>query len=81
MIVEDIIHSGIPNYTKLAFNSLKMIQIDPVSQPIKRDDRPSLTRVSFLLSQGVIKRRCIQLCCSFQTRAILIIARLVDSLI
>ena len=36
MIVEDIIHSGIPNYTKLAFISLKMIRNRTVSQPIKR---------------------------------------------
>ena len=34
-------HSDILNYTKLAFNSLKMIQNDTVYQPIKRgDDRP-----------------------------------------
>ena len=36
MIVEYIIHSGILNYTKLAFNSLKMIRNDTVSQPIKQ---------------------------------------------
>ena len=39
VIVEDIIH-GILNYTKLAFNSSKMILNDIVSQPMKRDDRP-----------------------------------------
>ena len=40
-MVEVIIHSDIPNYTKLAFNGLKMIQNDAVSQPIKQgDDRP-----------------------------------------
>ena len=32
-----IIHSDIPNYTKLAFNSLKMIPNDTVSQPIKQE--------------------------------------------
>ena len=26
IIVEDIIHSGIPNYTELVINSLKMIK-------------------------------------------------------
>ena len=31
-----IIHSDIPNCTKLAFNSLKMIQNDTVSQLIKQ---------------------------------------------
>ena len=36
MIVEYIIHSDILNYTKLAFNSLQMIQNDTVSQPIKQ---------------------------------------------
>ena len=36
MIVEYVTHSDIPNYTKLAFNSLKMIQNDTVSRPIKR---------------------------------------------
>ena len=36
MIVECIIHSGIPNDTKLAFNSLKMIQNDIVSRPINQ---------------------------------------------
>ena len=36
VIVEYIIHSDIPNYTKLAFSSLKMIRNDTVSQPIKR---------------------------------------------
>ena len=36
VIVEYIIHSDIPNYAKLAFNSLKMIQNDTVSQPIRR---------------------------------------------
>ena len=29
-------HSGILNYTKLAFNNLEMIQNDIVYQPIKR---------------------------------------------
>ena len=39
MIVEYniIIHSDLPNYTRLAFNSLQMIKNDPVSEPIKRD--------------------------------------------
>ena len=36
MILEDIMHSGIPNYRKPALNSFKMIQNDTVSQPIKR---------------------------------------------
>ena len=36
VIVEYIIHSDRPNYTQLAFDSLKMIQNDPVSQPIKQ---------------------------------------------
>ena len=36
VIVEYIIHSGICNYTKLACNSLKMIQDGAVSQPIRR---------------------------------------------
>ena len=36
MIVEYIIHSNIPNYTKLAFNGLKMIQNNTVSRPIKQ---------------------------------------------
>ena len=36
LIVEYIIHSDIPNYTKLAFNNLKMFQNDTVSQPIKQ---------------------------------------------
>ena len=36
VIVEYIMHSGILNYTKLAFNSLKMIQNDTVYQPIKQ---------------------------------------------
>ena len=31
MIVEYIIHSDIPNYTKLAFNSWKIIQNDSLS--------------------------------------------------
>ena len=35
-IVKYVIHSDIPNYTKLAFNGLKMIKNDPVSQPIKQ---------------------------------------------
>ena len=36
MIVEYIIRSDITNYTKPAFNSLKMIQNYPVYQPIKQ---------------------------------------------
>ena len=36
MIVDEIMHSDILNYTKLAFNSLKMIQNDTVYQPIKQ---------------------------------------------
>ena len=36
MIVEYVIHSGIRNYTKLAFNSLKMIPNNTVSQPIRQ---------------------------------------------
>ena len=36
MIVEYIIHNDIPNYIKLALNSLKMIQNGTVSRPIKR---------------------------------------------
>ena len=50
VIVEYIIH--VPNYTKLAFNCLKMIKNDTVSQPIKQgDDRPSGT------SSGYNRRR------------------------
>ena len=42
MIVEDIIniYGGIPNYTKLAFNSLKMIQNDSFSANQTGDGRP-----------------------------------------
>ena len=36
IIILYIIHSDIPSYTKLAFNSLKMIRNDTVSQPIKQ---------------------------------------------
>ena len=34
MIVEDIMHSGKPNYKILDVNSLKMIRNDTVSRPI-----------------------------------------------
>ena len=37
MIVEDIIHSGIPSNTKQAFNSLKIIEITANQTG---DDRP-----------------------------------------
>ena len=40
MIVEYIIHSDIPNYTILAFNSLKMIQNDSFSANQTGDDWP-----------------------------------------
>ena len=41
MIVEyNIIDSDIPNYTKLAFNSLKIIQNDSFSANQTGDDRP-----------------------------------------
>ena len=36
MVVEYVAHSGIRNYTKLAFNSLKMIPNDTVSQTIRQ---------------------------------------------
>ena len=44
MIVEDIIHSCIPNYTKLALNSLKMIQNDNANQT--GYDRPLITNIT-----------------------------------
>ena len=46
MIVEynNIIHSDIPNYIKLAFNSLKMIQNDTGSQPNQTGDDRLLIR-------------------------------------
>ena len=47
-------HSDIFNYTKLAFNSLQMIQNDTVYQPIKQgDDRP-------LIWRGATKTLCRQ---------------------
>ena len=36
VIVEKIMHIDILNYTKLAFNSLKIIQNDTVYQPVKQ---------------------------------------------
>ena len=36
VIVEDIIHNGISHYTKLAFNSLKMVRNGTVSQLSKQ---------------------------------------------
>ena len=44
MIVEDIIHSGTRNYTKLAFNSFKIIQNDAFLSQSNgaEDDRPSV---------------------------------------
>ena len=38
LIVEYIIHSDIPNYTKLAFNNLKMFQNDSFSTNQTGDD-------------------------------------------
>ena len=41
VIVEEIIHSDIPSYTKIAFNSLKMIQkLHRFSANQTGDDRP-----------------------------------------
>ena len=37
-------HSDILNYTKLAFNSLKMIQNDSLSANQTGDDRPLIAR-------------------------------------
>ena len=36
VIVEDVVRSGVPNCKKLDFDSLKMIQNDTVSRPMKR---------------------------------------------
>ena len=36
LIFEEFMHSGIPSYKKLDFNSLKMIQNDTAYQPTKQ---------------------------------------------
>ena len=52
VIVESIMHSDILNYTKLPFNSLKMIQNDTVYQPIKQ----GLIKQGFNRVGGVVAR-------------------------
>ena len=57
MIVKYIlIHSAIPNYTKLAFNSLKMIQNDSLSANQTGDDRPLKDTVLMPRCNGLLRQ-------------------------
>ena len=52
-------HSDILNYTKLAFNSLKMIQNDSLSANQTGDDRPLKEQLNFLVSVSSEESYCL----------------------
>ena len=55
VIVEYIIHSGIPNYTKLTFNSLTMIQNDQFLSVNQTGDGWPLMSSCFVISHAAVR--------------------------